>query len=83
MCVFFVCVCATANVCCVGVKFCLLFTCLLQHLEVPLLKPRVSMMVSGVSGGSEQRIRDLFEQAAVRYLCPSFVVCILCIMHSI
>ena len=52
----------------------LLFTCPLQHLEVPLLKPRVNMMVSGVSGGSEQRIRDLFEQAAVRL----FVACVTC-----
>ena len=59
---------------CHRVKFGLLFPCPLQHLEVPLLKPRVNMMVSGVSGGSEQRIRDLFEQAAVRL----FVACVTC-----
>ena len=39
--------------------------CLLQELDVPYLKLAATEIVSGVSGESEENIRDVFEQAQV------------------
>jgi len=35
-------------------------------LDLPLLKLAATEIVSGVSGESEEKLRDLFEKAAVR-----------------
>lgn len=41
--------------------------CLFQELELPMLKVAATEMVSGVSGESEQKLRELFDQAVVRH----------------
>lgn len=46
---------------------------LLQELDLPFIKIASTEIVSGVSGESEQKIRDLFSQALVRKtISPSF-----------
>lgn len=39
-----------------------------QELDLPILKVAAPEIVSGVSGESEQKLRDLFEQAVVSQL---------------
>ncbi|KAK7103372.1 nuclear valosin-containing protein-like [Littorina saxatilis] len=51
----------------------LLAECIAGHVQVPLLKPSVTTLTSGVSGESEQRIRDLFDQAATHAPCVLFL----------
>lgn len=45
----------------------LLFICA-QELDLPFLKVAATEIVSGVSGESEQKLRELFEQAVVSQL---------------
>lgn len=42
-----------------------------QELELPMLKVSAPELVSGVSGESEQKLRELFELAVVgaKWLC--------------
>lgn len=42
----------------------LLYICA-QELDLPILKVAATEIVSGVSGESEQKLRELFEQALV------------------
>lgn len=44
-----------------------------QELKIPLLKVAAPELVAGVSGESEQRIRDLFEQAVAIAPCILFL----------
>ena len=44
------------------------FVC--QELKLPLLKVSAPELVSGVSGESEQKLRELFEQAVVSTSFP-------------
>lgn len=57
--------------------FYLLFTSVifwfLQQLELPMLKVAATEMVSGVSGESEQKLRELFDQALVRSMIHRLV----------
>ncbi|KAL8592596.1 hypothetical protein ACOMHN_026526 [Nucella lapillus] len=53
--------------------------CMAGHLKLPLLKPRINTLISGVSGNSEQRIRDLFDQAADQAPCVLFLEEIECL----
>lgn len=41
-----------------------------QELDLPILKVAAPEIVSGVSGESEQKLRDLFDQAVVSQLFP-------------
>ncbi|NXF47074.1 NVL protein, partial [Oceanites oceanicus] len=43
------------------------------ELELPMLKVAATEMVSGVSGESEQKLRDLFEQAVSSAPCVLFI----------
>lgn len=58
--------------------FLIRFTCLVcQELQLPMLKVSAPEMVSGVSGESEQKLRELFDLAVVSlalipWLHPSF-----------
>nr|XP_015218224.1 PREDICTED: nuclear valosin-containing protein-like [Lepisosteus oculatus] len=45
----------------------------LQELELPLLKVSAPELVSGVSGESEQKLRDLFDQAVSSAPCILFI----------
>lgn len=45
----------------------LLYICV-QELDFPILKVAATEIVSGVSGESEQKLRELFEQAVVSQL---------------
>lgn len=56
-----------------------LVECMAGHLKLPLLKPRINTLISGVSGNSEQRIRDLFEQAADQAPCVLYLEDIECL----
>lgn len=38
-----------------------------QEMDLPLIKLASTEIVSGVSGESEERLRDLFEKAVVGY----------------
>ena len=40
-----------------------------QELQLPMLKVSAPEMVSGVSGESEQKLRELFDLAVVSPLC--------------
>jgi hypothetical protein len=54
-----------------GLKFeyLVIFLCICaQELDLPILKVAAPEIVSGVSGESEQKLRDLFEQAVVSQL---------------
>lgn len=44
----------------------LFFPFLIQEMELPMLKVSAPELVSGVSGESEQKMRELFELAVVR-----------------
>lgn len=44
-----------------------------QELSVPLLKVAAPELVAGVSGGSEERIRDLFDEAGKTAPCVLFI----------
>ncbi|KAK7483512.1 hypothetical protein BaRGS_00025186 [Batillaria attramentaria] len=57
----------------------LLANCIAGHLSVPFLKVGSTELVSGVSGDSEQKIRDLFEQAVTAAPCVIFIDEIDCI----
>nr|KAG5710763.1 hypothetical protein BaRGS_035165 [Batillaria attramentaria] len=57
----------------------LLANCIAGHLSVPFLKVGSTELVSGVSGDSEQKIRDLFEQAVTVAPCVIFIDEIDCI----
>lgn len=58
--------------------FLIRLTCLVcQELQLPMLKVSAPEMVSGVSGESEQKLRELFDLAVVRlalilWVHPSF-----------
>ncbi|PKU37669.1 hypothetical protein llap_12024 [Limosa lapponica baueri] len=44
-----------------------------EELELPMLKVAATEMVSGVSGESEQKLRELFEQAVTSAPCVLFI----------
>lgn len=46
---------------------------LFQELGIPLLKVAAPELVAGVSGESEERIRELFERAVVSAPCVLFI----------
>lgn len=46
---------------------------LLQELKLPLLKVAAPELVGGLSGQSEERIRELFEQAVALAPCVLFI----------
>lgn len=46
--------------------------CVFQELELPLLKVSAPELVSGVSGESEQKLRELFDLAVVSSFCSLF-----------
>lgn len=46
---------------------------MLQELGLPLFKVAAPELVTGVSGESEERIRELFERAAVSAPCVVFI----------
>lgn len=48
-----------------------LFPCVCaQELDLPILKVAAPEIVSGLSGESEEKLRDLFDQAVVSLLLP-------------
>jgi ribosome biogenesis ATPase len=47
--------------------------CILQELDVPLMNVAGPELIAGVSGESEERIRDLFDQAAENAPCILFL----------
>ncbi|XP_017773793.1 PREDICTED: nuclear valosin-containing protein-like isoform X2 [Nicrophorus vespilloides] len=51
----------------------LLANAIAGELEIPLLKVAAPELVAGVSGESEERIRELFERAAVSAPCVLFI----------
>lgn len=51
----------------------LVVQCILQELGVPLMNVAGPELVAGVSGESEERIRDLFDQAAENAPCILFL----------
>ncbi|KAL8589772.1 hypothetical protein ACOMHN_020775 [Nucella lapillus] len=53
--------------------------CMAGHLKLPLLKPRINTLISGVSGNFEQRIRDLFDEAADQAPCVLYLEEIECL----
>ncbi|XP_076441947.1 nuclear valosin-containing protein-like [Babylonia areolata] len=53
--------------------------CIAGQLKVCLLKPKINTLISGVSGDSEQRVRDLFEQAANQAPCVLYLEDIECL----
>ncbi|KAL8592593.1 hypothetical protein ACOMHN_026523 [Nucella lapillus] len=53
--------------------------CMAGHLKLPLLTPRINTLISGVSGNSEQRIRDLFDEAADQAPCVLYLEDIECL----
>ncbi|XP_065171878.1 nuclear valosin-containing protein-like isoform X2 [Atheta coriaria] len=51
----------------------LLANCIAGELQVPLLKVSAPELVAGVSGESEERIREMFERAVVASPCILFI----------
>jgi ribosome biogenesis ATPase len=47
--------------------------CVSQELDVPLMNVAGPELIAGVSGESEERIRDLFDQAAENAPCILFL----------
>ena len=49
---------------------------LFQELELPFIKMAATEVVSGVSGESEEKVRDVFDQAVVSFVQLSIVLSI-------
>lgn len=58
---------------CVGTGFIWIFLFFFQQLQVGLIQVAATELIGGVSGESEERIRDLFEQAAASAPCVLFI----------